>query len=177
MSRPDMASKTVSIIGDSCECHCGLDSTRNAVFRNVPGVKIILDNRVTAMTGGQVAPSSEVNLENQPHMFSLRKAIEAEVERTVVVDAYNVEEVESKLEEALDLAAKGTFTALILEGPCIHEVLARQRMRTVSIDYELCKSCGLCDVCPGIELDEDKTPHFTALCTNCGGNSRVCVQY
>ena len=43
MSRPEMAGQTISIIGDSCECHSGLDSTRNAVFRNVPGVKVILD--------------------------------------------------------------------------------------------------------------------------------------
>ncbi len=177
MSRPEMASRVVSIIGDSCECHCGLDSTRNAVFRNVPGVKIILDNRVTAMTGGQPAPSSDHNLASESHKFSLKKAVGAEVERTRVVDAFNVEQVEQELEEALDLAADGIFSALILEGSCIHEVLSEQRARACTIDYEKCKSCGLCDICPGIELDENKTPRFTGLCTNCGGGSRVCVQY
>ncbi|MCK4979120.1 MAG: indolepyruvate ferredoxin oxidoreductase subunit alpha, partial [Candidatus Delongbacteria bacterium] len=48
LARPEYADKTISIIGDSCECHSGLDSTRNAVFRNTPGVKIVLDNRITA---------------------------------------------------------------------------------------------------------------------------------
>jgi len=62
LSRPDMANQVISITGDSTECHSGLDSTRNAVFRNVPGVKVILDNRITAMTGGQVAPVLRLTL-------------------------------------------------------------------------------------------------------------------
>ncbi|MFH1756264.1 MAG: 2-oxoacid:acceptor oxidoreductase family protein, partial [Candidatus Latescibacterota bacterium] len=176
LSRPDMAAKTVSIIGDSTECHSGLDSTRNAVFRNVPGVKIILDNRITAMTGGQVAPSSATNLSNQPHQFDLTRAIAGEVNRSVVVDAFNKEEVDKELKRALELAKKGEFTAIIVRGTCIHETANEDKQRTLDIDYDKCKSCGLCDMCPGIELDQNKTPHFTSLCTNCGSNLQVCMQ-
>jgi len=176
MSRPEMAGRTISVIGDSCECHSGLDSTRNAVFRNVPGVKVILDNRITAMTGGQPAPSSETNLADQPHKFSLRKAVEAEVERTVVVDSYNITEIEKELKKALELAEKGEFSALILEGACIKEVENTKKVGTLTIDYDKCKNCGLCDICPGIETDQNKTPHFTNLCTNCGAKTPVCLQ-
>ncbi|MFQ5653004.1 MAG: thiamine pyrophosphate-dependent enzyme, partial [bacterium] len=176
MSRPEMAGKVLSVIGDSTECHSGMDSTRNGVFMNVPGVKIILDNYVTAMTGGQPAPSSEVNLGRQPHNFSLRKAIEAEGGRTVVVDAYNLEQVEKELKKALDLAAQGTFSTLILEGACIHEVEDASLTRGLEIDYEKCKYCKLCDICPGIELDDNNRPHFTSLCSNCGSHNAVCLQ-
>ncbi len=176
MSKPEMAGKTISVIGDSCECHCGLDSTRNAVFRNVPGVKVILDNRITAMTGGQPAPSSEVNLANQPHKFSLRKAVEGEVERTVVVDAFDLAAVEKELKTALQLANEGKYSVLILEGPCIQELDAALKTRTLQIDYEKCMNCDLCNICPGIETDEDKTPHFTTLCTNCGSHMQLCLQ-
>lgn len=176
MSRPEMANRTISVIGDSCECHSGLDSTRNAVFRNVPGVKVILDNRITAMTGGQPAPSSEKNLAGQTHKFSLRHAVAAEVERTVVVDAYNITEVEKELKKALELAEKGEFSALILEGPCIQEVENSKKIRELQFDYDKCKKCGMCNICPGIELDDNETPHFTNLCSNCGGNSQVCKQ-
>jgi len=31
-------------------------------------------------------------------------------------------------------------------------------------------------MCPGIELNENKTPHFTDLCSNCGSNKQVCMQ-
>ncbi|UCH93427.1 MAG: pyruvate ferredoxin oxidoreductase, partial [Candidatus Aminicenantes bacterium] len=176
MSRSEMAGRTISVIGDSCECHSGLDSTRNAVFRNVPGVKVILDNRTTAMTGGQPAPSSEKNLANQPHKFSLRKAVEAEVERTIVVDAYDITGIEKELKKALDLAEKGIFSALILEGACIQEVDSKKKIRKLKIDYDKCKNCGLCNICPGIEIDVDKTPRFTSLCTNCGSSTQVCLQ-
>lgn len=176
LSRPDMASKVLSVIGDSTECHSGLDSTRNAVFRNVPGVKIILDNYITAMTGGQVAPSSPVNLEGRPHRFVLKDAVAAEGGRTVVVDSYNLEEVEEELKTALELAEQGQYSTLILEGSCIHEAENKALVRTIAIDYEKCRQCALCDICPGIELKEDKTPYFTTLCTNCGANKPICMQ-
>lgn len=176
ISKPEMASKVLSIIGDSTECHSGLDATRNSVFRNVPGVKIILDNYITAMTGGQVAPSSEVNLEGRPHKFSLKRAIEAEGGRTVVVDSYNLKEIEEELIRSLEMAGQGKYSTLIFEAPCIHEIANKSKIRKVEFDYEKCKNCGLCDMCPGIELDENKKPHFTSLCTNCGSNKAVCMQ-
>jgi indolepyruvate ferredoxin oxidoreductase alpha subunit len=176
LSRPELAHRVISVIGDSTECHSGLDSTRNAVFRNVPGVKVILDNYTTAMTGGQPAPSSQFNLEGQPHKFSLKRAIEAEGGRTVVLDAFNLEAVEQELKIALDLSEQGTFTTLILEGTCIHEAESSKLIRSIEIDYEKCKNCDLCNICPGIETDENKTPHFTSLCTNCGSNNPICMQ-
>lgn len=176
VSRPEMAGNVISVIGDSTECHSGLDSTRNSVFRNIPGVKIILDNYITAMTGGQVAPSSKTNLDGRPHRFSLKRAVEAEGGRTVVVDSYDIKAVEDELLCSLKLAAEGKYSTLILEGPCIHEVSPAKKIRTVEIVYEKCKNCGLCDICPGIELDENKLPHFTSLCTNCCSSKQVCMQ-
>jgi len=176
LSRPELANQVISVIGDSTECHSGLDSTRNAVFRNIPGVKVILDNYITAMTGGQPAPSSKVNLEGRPHRFSLKKAIEAEGGRTVVVDSYNLIEVEEELLKSLKLAEEGVYSTLIFEGPCIHDIPTKDKIRKVEIAYAQCKNCGLCNMCPGIELDENKLPHFTALCSNCGNHKPVCMQ-
>lgn len=176
LSRPDMANQVISVIGDSTECHSGMDSTRNAVFRNVPGVKVILDNYTTAMTGGQPAPSSETNLEGQPHNFSLRAAIKAEGGRTVVVDAFDLKGIEKALKKALKLAEENIYTTMILEGVCIHETESSKLVRSIEFYYDNCKNCDLCDICPGIELDDDKTPHFTSLCTNCASTTQVCMQ-
>ncbi|MFH1050430.1 MAG: thiamine pyrophosphate-dependent enzyme, partial [bacterium] len=155
MSRPDMANQVISITGDSTECHSGLDSTRNAVFRNVPGVKVILDNRITAMTGGQVAPSSPNNLANQQHNFNLRKAVEAEGCRTVVLDGFNLKQVEDELKHSLELTKEGIFSALIIEGECIHEIPKERTIPKLEFNYDICVNCGLCNICPGIELDEN----------------------
>ncbi len=176
LSRPEMADKVISVIGDSTECHSGLDATRNAVFRNVPGVKVILDNYTTAMTGGQPAPSSPRNLEGQEHRFSLKEAVKAEGGRTVVVNAFDLPAVEMELKEALKLARQNIFTTLILEGECIHEVKSEKLVRTLEFDYDKCKKCDLCNICPGIETDDEKVPRFTSLCTNCGGSQPICLQ-
>ncbi len=176
LSRPEMAGKVISIIGDSTECHSGLDSTRNAVFRNVPGVKIILDNYTTAMTGGQPAPSSPLNLEGQPHKFKLSEAVQAEGGRTVVVDAFDLKGIENELKKSLKLAEENVYTTIILEGECIRMVESDRLIRRIEFDYDKCKNCDLCDICQGIETDEDKTPHFTSLCTNCGSNTPICMQ-
>ncbi len=176
LSRPELASKVISVIGDSCECHSGLDSTRNAVFRNTPGVKVVLDNSITAMTGGQPAPSSPANLAGVPNKFSLVEAIEAEQVRTVRVDSYDIKAVDAALKEALELAEQGEYSVLVLKGACIQVVKGKDTVRTLAIDYDKCKRCGLCNICPGIEVDEDKTPHFTNLCTNCGTGTQVCLQ-
>ena len=73
MSRPEQAGRCMSIIGDSTECHSGMDATRNAVYRNVPGVKVILDNEWTAMTGGQPSPTSPANLAGSPSASTCRR--------------------------------------------------------------------------------------------------------
>lgn len=176
LSRPDMAHKVISVIGDSTECHSGMDGTRNAIFRNIPGVKVILDNYSTAMTGQQPAPSSKENLAGQSIQFNLHKAIESEGGRTVVVDAYNVKEVDKALKEALKLAEEKVFTTLILEGECIHNIEKSKLTRDLEFDYDNCKNCDLCNICPGIETDDEKTPSFTSLCSNCASSSQVCLQ-
>jgi indolepyruvate ferredoxin oxidoreductase alpha subunit len=176
LSRPEYASKTISLIGDSCECHTGLASTRNAIFRHTAGIKVILDNSITAMTGGQPAPSSKTNLAGVPNTFSLKRAVEAEGGRMVVVDSYNVKEVEKALVESLAEAEKGAYTTMILEGLCIQEVENKKKVRKISRNYDLCKRCLRCNICPGIEFDADKKPSFTNFCTFCGGSSPVCMQ-
>lgn len=176
LSRPDYAAKTISIIGDSCECHSGLDATRNAIFRHTPGVKVILDNSITAMTGGQPAPSSKTDLAGIANTFNLKRAVEAEGGRTAVVNSYNLEEIEKALTESLKEAGKGVFTTLILEGPCVREVENKKKIRGIRFDYDICKKCSRCDICPGIESDAGKKPGFTSLCTFCGGNAPVCMQ-
>jgi len=176
LSRPDMAGKVISVLGDSTECHSGMDATRNAVFRNVPGVKVILDNRITAMTGGQPAPSSPVNLAGEAHNFDLKRAVAAEGVPVREADAYNLKQVEQALTDCLQTGANGSFQVLLLRGACVQQVDGTRKRPRLRIDYDKCKRCGLCNICPGIMLDENKTPRFTPLCTNCGGSEPVCLQ-
>jgi indolepyruvate ferredoxin oxidoreductase alpha subunit len=176
LADPTLAGRAISVIGDSTECHTGLDSTRNAVFRHLPGVKVVLDNAVTAMTGGQPAPSSPQNLAGQATRFDVVAALRGEGARVEVVDAFDMKAIERELRAALERAAAGEFTVLVVRGSCMRELPPRQKVPRFEVSHELCAKCDLCLVCPGLERDEEGYPRFTHLCVGCGGNEAICVQ-
>jgi indolepyruvate ferredoxin oxidoreductase alpha subunit len=175
-AKPEKASKCVSILGDSTECHSGMDATRNAVFRNTPGVKIVLDNFWTAMTGGQPAPSSPVNLAGEEVKFDLVKALEGNGMPVVTVDAYDRKDVQKSLRNALKRADEGEFLTLVVRGACIKKVPNAKKVITYEVDQSKCDKCYTCLMCPGIEEGADEFPAFNNMCSACGGNTPACAQ-
>jgi indolepyruvate ferredoxin oxidoreductase alpha subunit len=174
-SRPEKASRCLSLIGDSTECHSGLAATRNAVYRNIPGVKVILDNSWTAMTGGQPSPTSPENLAGQPIHFDLPATLRAHGANVVTVGAYDKKAIRKALKAALNEAEQGVYTTIVVtDGGCIQKVPASHQR--VQVDAEACKKCGICLICPGLEAREDGLPVTTHLCTGCGGHTPACVQ-
>ncbi len=176
LSRPEMAGKCLSILGDSTECHSGMAATRNAVFRNVPGVKVVLDNFWTAMTGGQPAPTSPVNLAGESSNFDLVKSLEATGARTMVADAYNRKDIQKALKQAFKDAAEGVFTTLVVRGSCIKKVPAAKKGIRLKINTEICDKCHTCLICPGIEAKPGEFPRFNNLCSGCGEQGQACLQ-
>lgn len=53
--------KSVSVIGDSTFFHSGMTGLLNAVYNQTPMTLIIMDNRITAMTGHQPSPNTGLN--------------------------------------------------------------------------------------------------------------------
>ncbi|CAG0951225.1 hypothetical protein ANAEL_00080 [Anaerolineales bacterium] len=174
-SRPEQAGRCISLIGDGTECHSGLDATRNAVYRNVPGVKVILDNSWTAMTGGQSSPTSPENMAGEKIRFDLPETLKAHGAKVVTVGAYDKKNVRKSLKAALADAANGVFTTLVVnDGVCVQKVPASSQR--VFVEPEACKKCNVCLICPGIELDENGIPVVNNLCTGCGGSAPACAQ-
>ena len=176
LSRPDMAAKCLSVLGDSTECHSGMDATRNAVFRKVPGVKVVLDNYWTAMTGGQPAPTSPVNLAGEPLNFDLVKELEATGAKTIVADAFNRKDLQTALKKALADAAEGSFTTLVVRGTCIKKVPNAKKGIRLKINPDKCDKCHTCLICPGIEAKPGEIPEFNNLCSGCGEQGQACMQ-
>ncbi len=176
LSKPESVAKCVSLLGDGTECHSGMDATRNAVFRNVAGVKIVLDNNWVAMTGGQPSPASPCNLAGEPSRFNLEEALRAQGANVMCADAYNLKEVRSSLRDALDAAKKGKFVTLVIRGTCIRKVPAADYNQELKVDATLSKRCGNCLICPGIETDENNVPRWNNLCTGCVSKNPACAQ-
>jgi indolepyruvate ferredoxin oxidoreductase alpha subunit len=175
LSRPEQASRCLSIIGDSTECHSGMDATRNAVYRNVPGVKVVLDNEWTAMTGGQPSPTSPANLADQPIRFDLPAALAATGAKVQVIGAYDRKAIRATLKSALVEAGQGGYTTIVVrDGACLKKTKpSRQR---VQVAPDQCKQCNLCLICPGLELGADAVPVVNNLCSGCGGHVPACSQ-
>ncbi|MEI6290848.1 MAG: thiamine pyrophosphate-dependent enzyme, partial [Chloroflexota bacterium] len=87
-SRPEQAGRCISLVGDGTECHSGMDATRNTIYRNMPGVKIILDNSWAGMTGGQASPTSPENLAGEHMKFNLVDSLKAHGAQVISVGAY-----------------------------------------------------------------------------------------
>ena len=175
LSRPEEATRCLAVVGDSTECHTGMAATRNAVYRNIAGVKVILDNSWTAMTGGQPSPTSPHNLAGEEIKFDLPKTIEAHGAKTHVIPAYDRKSVRAALNTSLADAKEGVFSTIIIrEGQCLRQ--SEASTQRVKVNADLCKQCGLCLVCPGIEKGADGIPVANQLCSGCGGHTPACVQ-
>jgi len=175
LSRPEQVGRCISLIGDSTECHSGMDATRNAIYRNVPGVKVILDNEWTAMTGGQASPTSPANMAGQAMKFDLPGSLAAHGAKVEVIGAYERKSIRAALRKALDDAANGTFTTLVVrDGACLKK--SRPSEQRVQVAVEDCSQCNLCMICPGLELGADETPVVNNLCSGCGGHEPACSQ-
>jgi indolepyruvate ferredoxin oxidoreductase alpha subunit len=180
----------VAVIGDSTFFHTGLPALANVVYNQSPVVTIIMDNRVTGMTGHQDNPGTgrtllgkeTVRIELEPLVRALG------VRHVRTIPAYNVGEIEKTLKEYLKLDEP---SVLITEEPCALLPEARKRWVPLEVLADRCNGCTLCFRigCPAIlksdELDaKSKIPVRgtqrpkalidASLCTGCEVCAQVC---
>jgi indolepyruvate ferredoxin oxidoreductase alpha subunit len=172
--------KVIAIIGDSTFFHAGLSPLANAAYNNGCFITAILDNRITAMTGGQHHPGTGITLqgrEGQPiDIAPLVRAMG--IEHVREVDAWDVKAINDALKEAMEVQAPAV---LVVKGACVFTPHF-QRRPVVAVDPGTCTACGTCFRvgCPAI-LKSDETHPKTGkpkatidplLCTGC----TVCLQ-
>jgi indolepyruvate ferredoxin oxidoreductase alpha subunit len=171
----------VATIGDSTFFHTGLPELANTIYNEGHTCTMILDNRTTAMTGGQEHPGTGVTLEGEvTRQIDIESVVRAMgVEDLWVVDAMDVKAVEQAIREAVAIEARPTV--IIVNGLCVFTPQFRRRP-VVAVDHDVCNGCGFCFRvgCPSIlkseELDErrkrPKAEIDPLLCTGC----TVCLQ-
>ncbi len=98
---PEIARKSVAVIGDSTFVHSGITALIDLVYNKGTGTVMILDNRVTAMTGQQENPSTGKTLQGEEtHELDLALMAQAcGVKRVVTVDPKDTEEFERVVKE------------------------------------------------------------------------------
>ena len=162
---------SIALIGDSTFLHSGLPSLFNAVEQGVNLVVCILDNDVSAMTGGQPAVRSDGPDESR--LYSL--VLGAGVRDVAVVDPFETDRLQSTLSRML--GADGV-SVLISRSPCALTVPKQPRRPVVNL--ERCTGCGDCVTrihCPALGLRADgKSVVDFDVCVGCGLCAQVCPE-
>jgi indolepyruvate ferredoxin oxidoreductase alpha subunit len=173
----------VAVIGDSTFFHTGIPALINVVYNRSNVVTVIMDNRVTGMTGHQDNPGTGRTLQGQDttriELESLVRALG--IRHVKTLPAYAVDEIEATLKAYLKLDEPAV---LITEEPCALLPDARKRWVPLEAIAEKCNGCTICFRigCPAIlksdELDErygrPKALINASLCTGCEVCAQVC---
>ena len=110
--------KVVAVIGDSTFIHSGLNSLINTVYNKDYSTVILLDNRITAMTGHQPNPASGSTLMGEPansiDFETLCKAIG--VKHVQTVNPHDIEATYKVLKEEI---ARDEPSVISTRLPCI----------------------------------------------------------
>ncbi|SHJ49602.1 indolepyruvate ferredoxin oxidoreductase subunit alpha [Tepidibacter formicigenes] len=173
--------KVVSVIGDSTFFHTGLLSLVDVVYNKGNSVTIILDNRITGMTGHQENPGTGYTLMGDKTISidipNLCKAVG--VNNVKVVNPLNLEETEKAVNEALEANEP---SVIVTKWPCVLKKLSLEdkeqfeiNTKPFKVNEEKCKTCKMClkSGCPAISLD-DTVKIDPTMCVGCSVCAQVC---
>lgn len=136
--------KVVSVIGDSTFVHSGITGLINTVYNNSASTLIILDNRITAMTGQQQNPATGQTIKGEPatrlDLEALVRAVG--VKHVFVVNPHEVPETRKVMKEALEVTEP---SVIISRAPCVLLPEMKER-KPVSYftNQENCVGCMSC---------------------------------
>lgn len=165
--------KVISFIGDSTFFHSGLSPLINGVHNKDDFVVTILDNRITAMTGGQPNPGIPVDgMGDEAPEVSIRKlAVATGCSFVRVINPLNIEQVIKTYKEAIE---HDGVAVIISKSPCTL-IKGFNKKPPVIIEESKCNKCNKCVnelACPVISIKDNKININKAMCTGCS----VCIQ-
>ena len=180
MNKAGYKGRLCAVLGDSTFFHSGMTGILSAHYNGTPITTIVLDNRITGMTGHQENPGSGKVLGGDPAPVTEINAIAKACgyKKVVTVSADDLAELEKVLKDAMD----GDEGALIIAyAPCrIAAKLTKEGH--CEVDETKCKACGACFKmgCPAMTRGKEIRPGFfqmkidANLCAGCKQCSQVC---
>ncbi|NQT25907.1 indolepyruvate ferredoxin oxidoreductase subunit alpha [candidate division KSB1 bacterium] len=175
----------VATIGDSTFMHSGMTGLLNAVTQNAGITVVILDNSITAMTGGQHHPGTGKNLDgrsSKPVEFA-KLCQSLGVDRIKVIDPYDLIQTQEVLKAEMET---DTLSVVLTNRPCaLYPPENRKKVLQVPfhVNTDVCIGCHACFrvSCPAISEADTKTKKGLTqscidpqLCTGCSVCAQVC---
>lgn len=183
--KKDNPMRVVSVLGDSTFFHSGINSLMNVIYNGSNPISVILDNRITGMTGHQENPGSGASVKNrEAGMIDIEKVVRAMgVERVFVINPNDIKLMRETLNEAIESEEP---TVIITRWPCILKRFSEADKAEFeglladkyAVNEETCIGCRMClrTGCPAISFQPDKKKaHIDRnQCVGCSVCAQVC---
>ena len=168
----DFSRRSVAVLGDSTFIHSGITGLINAVYDRSNINVIILDNRITGMTGHQQNPATGFDIHGNPApQLNLEAVCEAVGAHVRVVNPMQMKDMEQALREETQ---RDGVSVIIARYPCA--LLDKRPKQPCTIAD--CHRCGACLRlgCPALERGADGAVRVNAaLCNGCGLCKQMCA--
>ena len=177
--------RVVGVLGDSTFFHTGINSLLDVVYNKGNSISVILDNRITGMTGHQQNPGTGYTLQgdvtSEVNIEELVKACGVKHIRTI--NPNNLSQVKESLDWAFELDEP---SVIIARWPCALKKFSKQDIEEFnnpftskcSVNTDKCIGCKLCmkTGCPAISFkSEEKLVCIDKnQCLGCEVCSQVC---
>ena len=165
--------KVASFIGDSTFFHSGVSPLINAVHNKHNFVLTVLDNRITAMTGGQPNPGIPMDgMGDDAPEISIRKlALACGCDYVRVINPFNLDQVVKTYKEAFE---RNDMAVIISKAPCrlIKGLNKKPPVNFVEANCNYCDKCVSELACPAISKINGKITIDKSQCDGCN----VCIQ-
>ena len=162
----------VAVLGDSTFFHSGITGLVNMNYNGAKGTVIILDNRITGMTGHQDNPSTGKDAKgNEAPAIDIAGICRAcGVKNIVEIDPFDIKGLEKVIKEE---TAREELSVIITKRPC---ALIVKQPEIPYLITDKCKNCKMCMKlgCPAIEERDGKPFIVTESCVGCDLCARVC---
>ncbi|MFB0918335.1 MAG: indolepyruvate ferredoxin oxidoreductase subunit alpha [Clostridiaceae bacterium] len=180
---PGNEKRVITVLGDSTFFHTGVNSLINTVYNGSNTINIILDNRITGMTGHQENPGSGYTLQGKPTKeLSIEAMVRAcGIENVVTINPNDLTAVKNAVNWAKSLDEP---SVIITRWPCVLKKLHNEEYlefidvfkSKCVVDKSKCIGCRACTRtgCPAIEFDYENKKSFI-LRDSCVGCT-VCLQ-
>jgi len=183
--KKDNETRIVSVLGDSTFFHTGINSLLDVVYNGGKSINVILDNRITGMTGHQDNPGTGYTLQGMKTEFvNIEALVKAcGVKNVRVVNPNDLKAVKDTIDWAYNL---DEVSVIITRWPCVLKKFSKEDKEEFKdvfkdkcfVNHDKCIGCTKCLTagCPAISFDKimKKSSIDSNTCVGCGVCMQVC---
>ena len=156
--------RVIGVLGDSTFFHTGINSLIDVIYNKGNSISIILDNRITGMTGHQENPGSGFTLQgDDTTAINIEQVVRALGMKNIrVINTNKLDEVRDALDWAISL---DEASVIITRWPCALKRFSQADIDEFGkvftdkcvVDEEKCVGCKKCTKtgCPAISVNKE----------------------